>query len=93
MERKVVIVHHNDMDGIFSGAIIYDYEKNIKQVSKDGIDTVGMVVRPGTFQFVCQKCGENLDRWYDARWVAMRPGKGRRHGYSISQMDKLLCSN
>lgn len=72
---------------------ILDYEKNIKQVSKDGIDTVGMVVRPGTFQFVCQKCGENLDRWYDARWVAMRPGKGRRHGYSISQMDKLLCSN
>ena len=31
MERKVVIVHHNDMDGIFSGAIIYDYEKNINK--------------------------------------------------------------
>ena len=33
MERKVVIVHHNDMDGIFSGAIIYDYEKNINKTN------------------------------------------------------------
>lgn len=28
MENKAIIVHHNDMDGIFSGALIYDYEKN-----------------------------------------------------------------
>ena len=38
-----------------------DYEKNIKQVNKDGIDLEGRVVRPGTFQFVCQKCGKPLD--------------------------------
>lgn len=31
MERKVIIIHHNDMDGIFSGALIYDYEKNINK--------------------------------------------------------------
>ena len=26
-------------------------------------------------------------RWYDAKWVVTHPGKGRRHGYAISQMD------
>ena len=31
MERKVVIVHHNDMDGIFSGALVYDHEKNVQK--------------------------------------------------------------
>ena len=28
MERKVLIIHHDDMDGKFSGALIYNYEKN-----------------------------------------------------------------
>lgn len=64
-----------------------DYNKNIKQVRDDGIDTVGRVVQPGTFQFVCQKCGKPLDRWYGGHWVATKPGKGRIHGYNISQMD------
>ena len=68
---------------------VLDYEKNVKQVNKDGIDTDARVVQPGTFQFVCQKCGKLLDRWYDARWVVTRPGSGRRHGYAISQMDRL----
>lgn len=27
-------------------------------------------------------------RWYDGHWVVTHPGKGRRHGYAISQMDK-----
>lgn len=31
MERKVIIYHHNDEDGIFSGALIYDYEKNVNK--------------------------------------------------------------
>lgn len=70
---------------------VLDYEKNIKQVNPDGIDQEARVVQPGTFQFVCQKCGKNLDRWYDAHWVITKPGKGRRHGYAISQMDKLQC--
>lgn len=26
-------------------------------------------------------------RWYDGRWEITKPGKGRRHGYAISQMD------
>lgn len=64
-----------------------DYDKNIKQVNKDGIDLEGRVVKPGTFQFVCQKCGKNLDRWYTGHWVITNPGQGRIHGYNISQMD------
>ena len=27
MERKVLIIHHDDMDGKLSGALIYNYEK------------------------------------------------------------------
>ena len=64
-----------------------DYEKNIKQVNKDGIDLDGLVVKPGTFQFVCQKCGKPLDRWYSGHWVVTNPGQGRIHGYNISQLD------
>ncbi len=66
---------------------VMDYQKNIKQVNPDGIDTIGRVVLPGTFQFVCQKCGKPLPRWYNGRWVAMHPGKGRRIGFAISQLD------
>lgn len=41
---------------------IMDYNKNIKQVNDSGVDTIGKVVLPGTFQFVCQKCGKPLDK-------------------------------
>lgn len=41
---------------------VLDYEKNIKQVNPDGIDQEARVVQPGTFQFVCQKCGKPLDK-------------------------------
>lgn len=41
---------------------ILDYTKNIKQVNADGIDSDARVVQPGTFQFVCQKCGKPLDK-------------------------------
>lgn len=64
-----------------------DYEKNIQQVHKDGVDLDGLVVKPGTFQFVCQKCHRPLDRWYSGHWVVTNPGSGRIHGYNISQMD------
>ena len=66
---------------------VMDYNKNIKQVHKDGIDTIGKVVQPGTFQFVCQKCKRPIDRWYNGRWVAMKPGQGRRTDFSISQIN------
>ena len=66
---------------------VLDYEKNIKLINPKGIDTFAKVVQPDTYQYVCAKCGEPLDRWYDGHWVADKPKAGRRHGYSISQMD------
>lgn len=66
---------------------VLNYNKNIELVNKDGIDTTGLVVQPGSYQFVCQHCHRPLDRWYSGRWVVTNPGKGRRHGYAISQMD------
>lgn len=66
---------------------VMDYNKNIALVNKDGIDTIGKVVQPGTYQFICQKCHRPLDRWYSGQWVAMKPGKGRRTGFAISQLD------
>ena len=71
---------------------VLDYDKNIKLVNPDGIDTVGKVVLPGTYQYVCQKCGKLLDRWYNGQWVAMTPGAGRTHGYKISQMNAVWLS-
>ncbi len=71
---------------------VLDYEKNIKQINPDGIDVVGRSVQPGTFQFVCAKCGKPLDRWYSGHWVTTAPGSGRIHGYQISQMDAVWVS-
>lgn len=66
---------------------ILDYDKNIKQVKSDGVDLKSLTVQPGTFDFVCQKCGKSLDRWYSGRWEITNPGPGKIHGYNISQMN------
>lgn len=71
---------------------VLDYEKNIQQINPDGVDDIGLTVQPGTFQFVCAKCGRPLDRWYSGHWVTERPLAGRTHGYSISQMDAVWVS-
>lgn len=72
---------------------VLDYDNNIKLLNKDGIDTIGKKVYPGTFQYVCQKCGKPLDRWYDGFWDITSPGDGgRAHGYSLSQMDCVWIS-
>lgn len=42
---------------------------NIMLMDKSGIDLAGRTVRPGTYQFVCQKCGKPLDRWYNGMWI------------------------
>jgi len=64
-----------------------DYEKNIKLVNPDGIDLIGRIVQDGTYEYVCQKCGKPLDRWYSGFWDITAPQAGRAHGYAISQMD------
>lgn len=67
---------------------VLDFDKNIKLVNKDGIDIIGKNVLPGTYQYVCQKCGKPLDRWYSGHWEPTATDvSGRNHGYSISQMD------
>ena len=64
-----------------------NYEKNIKLINPNGIDLIGRVIQDGTYQFVCQKCGKPLDRWYSGFWDITAPKAGRTHGYAISQMD------
>lgn len=64
---------------------------NILCVNPKGVDVVAKTVVDGSFQFVCQKCGEPLDRWYNGVWVPKYPdrtknGLGTR-GYMISQMN------
>lgn len=71
---------------------VMDFEKNIKLVNPDGIDKVGKVILPGTYQYVCQKCGKLLDRWYSGHWEVTAPGEGRSHGYRISQLDAVWVS-
>lgn len=38
---------------------------NILCVNPKGIDPLAKTVVDGSFQFVCQKCGKPLDRWYN----------------------------
>lgn len=69
-----------------------DYDKNIKLINKGGIDLIGKVIDEGTYQYVCQKCGKPIDRWYSGFWDITAPRSGRAHGYEISQMDAVWIS-
>lgn len=71
---------------------IIDYEKNIELVNKDGIDTISKVIQPGTYRFICRKCGKPLDRWYNGFWHEDNPGSGKMIGFSISQLDAVWVS-
>lgn len=69
---------------------------NMLCVNPDGVDVLAKTVVPGSYQFVCQKCGKPLDRWYNGEWVAEFPtrtqgGRGTR-GYMISQMNAVWVS-
>lgn len=73
-----------------------DNSGNIKQVNPDGVDTLARTVQPGTFQFVCKKCGKPLDRWYNGSFVAKYPNRtanmtGTR-GYRLSQLNCVWIS-
>lgn len=64
---------------------------NIILANPDGIHLDTGTIEPNTYQYVCQKCGRPLDRWYNGRWVAKRPEEtlttGGIRGYRINQMD------
>ena len=64
---------------------------NILQVDEDGVDYKARTVRPGTFIYVCKKCGKKLDRWYSGHYLCRYPSRtadtsGIR-GYTVNQMD------
>ena len=69
---------------------------NILLVNPDGVNLKGRSVQPGSYMFVCRKCGKQLDRWYNGQYVPAMPsnninGAGRR-GYRISQMNAVWVS-
>lgn len=75
-----------------------DLEKsgNVLLVNPDGINETAKTVQDGTYQYVCQKCGKPLDRWYRGRWACKyaertENNKGIR-GYFISQLNATWIS-
>ena len=69
---------------------------NILCVNPEGVDELTRTVQEGSYQFVCQKCGKPLDRWYNGEWTCRYPertkgNKGIR-GYFISQMNAVWIS-
>lgn len=67
---------------------VMDFKKNIKIANPDLIDQMARQVKPGATEYVCEKCGKNIDadRWYNCEWVAKRP-EIDAHGYRTSQMN------
>lgn len=69
---------------------------NILCVNPKGVDPIAKTVVDGSFQFVCQKCGEPLDRWYNGIWVPKYPDRTKNglgiRGYMISQMNAVWVS-
>lgn len=75
-----------------------DLEKsgNVLLVNPEGINEQTKTVQDGTYQYVCQKCGKPLERWYDGEWHAYheertKGNKGIR-GYKITQMNAVWIS-
>lgn len=64
---------------------------NIRLLNPAGINLAARAVIPGTYQFVCAKCGKPLDRWYNGTWAARYPSRTQdtngTRGYHISQMN------
>jgi hypothetical protein len=49
-------------------------------------------VEDGTYEFVCAKCHQPLDRWYTGEWVAKYPDRKAIRGYHISQLNAVWIS-
>ena len=69
---------------------------NVLLVNPDGIDEDAKTVQDGTYQYVCQKCGKPLDRWYSGRWACKYPSRTENNkgirGYFISQLNAIWIS-
>ena len=68
---------------------------NIRLINPDGVDLLSRTITPGTYQFVCSKCGKELDRWYTGLWVPEKPQvtmNGGTRGYHISKMNAVFVT-
>ncbi|BBI90192.1 phage terminase [Staphylococcus phage MR003] len=69
---------------------------NLLLLNPDGIDEQAKTVQEGTYQYVCQKCGKPLDRWYNGIWKVRYPERTKNNsgirGYYISQMNAVWIS-
>lgn len=65
---------------------------NIGLINPEGLNEDNHEIEDGTFDFVCQKCGKHLDRWYNGRWVALHPERKEVSGYFISQLNAVWIS-
>lgn len=83
--------HHNEMKYAEYNPDSLEESGNLLLVNPDGIDEVAKTVQDGTYQYVCQKCGKPLDRWYNGIWKCRYPERtkngGGIRGYYISQMN------
>lgn len=71
---------------------ILSMEDNIIQVKPNGVNLLTDEVEDGTFAFVCAKCSQPLDRWYNGSWVAKYPDRKGIRGYHISQLNAVWIS-
>ena len=42
---------------------------NIRLINPEGYNATTGEVEDNTFDFVCQKCGKHLDRWYNGQLI------------------------
>jgi hypothetical protein len=71
---------------------VLNLEDNIFQKNEKGIDYITEEVQDGTFEYVCAKCTQPLDRWYNGEWVAKHPERKHMRGYHISQLNAVWIS-
>lgn len=83
--------HENEMKYADYDPDNLDKSGNLLCVNPDGIDEMAKTVQDGTYQYVCQKCGKPLDRWYNGVWRCHFPNRTKNNagirGYYISQMN------
>ena len=65
---------------------------NIRLINPDGINQETNEIEDNTYDFVCQRCGKHLDRWYTGHWQALHPERKDISGYMISQMNAVWVS-
>jgi hypothetical protein len=71
---------------------ILNVEDNIMQVKPNGVNILTEEIEDGTFIYVCAKCHQELDRWYNGEWVAKYPDRKGLRGYHISQLNAVWIS-